>query len=105
MSIAAYRALDAVGEPTRRRILDLLKSGPKSVAALAAELPVSRPAVSQHLAKLRSAGLVRCSVEGRLHLYALREQGFDSIRRYADSFWSEALARFRMVAENLETEG
>ncbi|MCB1004737.1 MAG: winged helix-turn-helix transcriptional regulator [Acidimicrobiales bacterium] len=102
MALNASPALDAVGEPTRRRILDLLRSGPTSVTDLAAELPVSRPAVSQHLARLQDAGLVRCSVRGRHHLYALRSDGFEAIRDYADSFWSDALARFRVVAESLE---
>lgn len=101
MGEAAARALDAVGEPTRRRVLELLRGGPRSVTDLASELPVSRPAVSQHLAKLHAAGLVTRTVDGRRHLYALRSDGFEAIREYAGSFWSDALARFRIVADTL----
>ncbi|MEZ4417094.1 MAG: metalloregulator ArsR/SmtB family transcription factor [Gemmatimonadota bacterium] len=101
---ASERALDALGSPTRRRVLDLLAAGPKSVSELAARLPVSRPAVSQHLAALLAAGLVECEVTGRLHHYSIRSEGFEAATSYLDAFWSEALARFRLVADNLSAE-
>lgn len=95
-------AFDALGSPTRRRLLELLGSGPQTVRALAEQLPVSRPAVSQHLAALLAAGLVECEVRGRSHAYALARAGFGAAREYLDGFWAEALARFRLVADHLE---
>jgi DNA-binding transcriptional ArsR family regulator len=92
-------ALDALGDPTRRTILERLRSGPQSVGALAAGLPVSRPAVSQHLAVLRRARLVQHERQGTRNVYRLDTEGVAALRAYFDTFWTDALARFADVAE------
>ena len=91
--------LDALGDPTRRLVFELLRSGPRSVGALAAELPVSRPAVSQHLRVLEDVGLVTHRRNGTRHLYELDSAGVGVLRDWVDGFWSEALARFKAVAD------
>jgi DNA-binding transcriptional ArsR family regulator len=91
--------LDALGDPTRRQVFELLRSGPRSVGELAAELPVSRPAVSQHLRVLQSAGLVTHRRNGTRNLYELDAQGVVELRSWVDAFWDEALARFKAAAE------
>jgi DNA-binding transcriptional ArsR family regulator len=91
--------LDALGDPTRRQVFELLRMGPRSVGHLAAQLPVSRPAVSQHLRVLEDAGLVTHTREGTRHLYELDSSGVVVLREWIDGFWSEALARFKAVAE------
>ena len=101
MADPAELALDALGDPTRRRILDLLGDQPRSITGLSDSLPVSRPAVSKHLVRLRAAGLVTCRVDGARHVYALHEDGFEAVRSYLDGFWPNALRRFKTVAENL----
>lgn len=91
--------LDALGDPTRRRVFELLAGGPRPVGELAAELPVSRPAVSQHLRVLESAGLVTHRRQGTRHLYELDRAGVAALRAWVDGFWNEALARFKAAAE------
>jgi DNA-binding transcriptional ArsR family regulator len=91
--------LDALGDRTRRQIFELLKSGPRSVGELAAELPVSRPAVSQHLRVLEGASLVTHRRQGTRHLYELDTVGVGALRDWVDGFWDEALARFKAAAE------
>jgi DNA-binding transcriptional ArsR family regulator len=91
--------LDALGDPTRRRVFELLQAGPRSVGELAAELPVSRPAVSQHLRVLETAGLVTHRRNGTRHLYELDADGVVALRTWVDAFWDEALARFKAAAE------
>ena len=91
--------LDALGDPTRRRVFELLKTGPRSVGALAAGLPVSRPAVSQHLRVLENAGLVVHTRQGTKRLYELDGSGGEELRAWVDGFWSEALIRFKEAAE------
>ena len=91
--------LDALGDPTRRQVFELLRSGPRSVGELAAELPVSRPAVSQHLRVLEDVGLVTPRRNGARHLYELDSAGVGVLRNWVDGFWSEALARFKAVAD------
>jgi DNA-binding transcriptional ArsR family regulator len=86
--------LDALGDPTRRQIFESLKAGPRSVGELAAGLPVSRPAVSQHLRVLKEAGLVSDRKEGTRRLYRIDPGGLAGLRDYFDSFWGEALERF-----------
>jgi DNA-binding transcriptional ArsR family regulator len=86
--------LDALGDWTRRQILESLKAGPRSVGEIAAGLPVSRPAVSQHLRVLKEAGLVSDRKEGTRRLYSVEPGGLAQIREYFDSFWGEALERF-----------
>ena len=91
--------LDALGDSTRRQVFELLRGGPRSVGELAEELPVSRPAVSQHLRVLEDAGLVVHTKAGTRHLYELDSAGVGVLRDWVDGFWSEALARFKAVAD------
>lgn len=91
--------LDALGDPTRRQVFELLRTGPRSVGELAEELPVSRPAVSQHLRVLEDAGLVVHTKAGTKHLYELDSTGVAALRVWVDGFWNEALARFKAVAD------
>jgi DNA-binding transcriptional ArsR family regulator len=91
--------LDALGDPTRRQIFELLRSGPRSVGDLADDLPVSRPAVSQHLRVLEEARLVTHRRNGTRHLYELDSAGVGVLRDWVDGFWNEALARFKAAAE------
>ena len=91
-------ALDALGDPTRRQIFESLRGGPRSVGELAAGVPVSRPAVSQHLRVLKRAGLVRDSRDGTRRLYRIDGGGLASLRDYFDGFWGEALDRFAAEA-------
>ncbi|MDQ3982580.1 MAG: metalloregulator ArsR/SmtB family transcription factor [Actinomycetota bacterium] len=91
---------DALGDRTRRQTFELLKGGPQSVGALAERLPVSRPAVSQHLRVLKEAGLVRDEQVGTRRLYRVDPGSLDALRAYLDDFWSEALARFKERAES-----
>jgi DNA-binding transcriptional ArsR family regulator len=94
-----YDPFDALGEPTRRSIVDLLRDGPQPVGQLAARLPISRPAVSQHLRVLERAGLVTHRVDGTRHLYEVDLGGLEDARRWLDRFWDDALARFKEAAE------
>jgi DNA-binding transcriptional ArsR family regulator len=91
--------LDALGDPTRRHIFELLRGGPRSVGELAGDLPVSRPAVSQHLRVLADARPVTHRKNGTRHLYALDSEGVGVLREWVDGFWNEALARFKAAAE------
>jgi DNA-binding transcriptional ArsR family regulator len=91
--------LDALGDPTRRRILERLRAGPMAVGELAGGLPVSRPAVSQHLRVLGRAGLVAASTNGTRHLYAVAPDGLDELRRWLDGLWGDVLASFAAHVE------
>jgi DNA-binding transcriptional ArsR family regulator len=97
-----HSALDALGDATRRAVFELLRSGPTSVGELAGHLPVSRPAVSQHLRVLRAAGLVRDQQRGTRRLYSIDRDGLDSLRRYLEDFWDEALSAYARTAEREE---
>ena len=99
------RALDALGDPTRRAIVERLQEGPRAVGELASGLPVSRPAVSQHLRVLKEAGLVTERQEGTRRLYRLDPAGLAEVRSYFDRFWELALADFKAAAERKEQEG
>jgi DNA-binding transcriptional ArsR family regulator len=90
--------MDALGDPTRRAIFERLRSGPLPVVELARGLPVSRPAVSQHLRVLKDAGLVLDSKDGTRRIYRVDPDGLAGIRAYFDSFWDEALGRFAAEA-------
>lgn len=90
----AMAPFEALGEPTRRAILELLRPGPRAVTELAAALPVSQPAVSQHLGVLRRAGLVESRRQGRRSLYRLRPEGLRPVREYVESMWGDALAAY-----------
>jgi DNA-binding transcriptional ArsR family regulator len=95
--------LDALGDPTRRRVLELVReSGPAPVGAIAEAMPVSRPAVSQHLKVLEGAGLVTCTKRGTRHLYAVQPDGLAVLRLWLDGFWDDALSRFKAAAEGSE---
>jgi len=96
---AAATALDALADPTRRSVVELLRGGERSVGDLASDLPVSRPAVSQHLKVLKGAGLVTERRDGTRHLYAIDPRGLIAVRSYLESFWGEALASFKEIAD------
>lgn len=91
--------LDALGDPTRRAILESLLKGPLPVGELARGLPVSRPAVSQHLRILKHAHLVIDRAEGNRRLYALNPAGVEALRAYFDRFWDQALAAYKRAAD------
>src|SRR5690349_13445049 len=91
---------DALGDANRRAIVELLRSGDRSVRELADALPISRPAVSRHLRLLKEAGLVSDRAEGTRRLYRLHDEGIAAVREYLEQVWGEAAARFRLVAEN-----
>ncbi len=91
--------LDAIGDPRRRAILDRLLNGPASVGTLAADFPISRAAISQHLKILKDANLVADRSEGTRRVYQLNRAGFDSLREYFDKFWSQALEAFKNKVE------
>ncbi len=99
MSNQAYEALDALGDPTRRRIVEVLRDGPRAVGALAEALPVGRPAVSKHLKVLEGAGLVEHRSVGTRNLYALAPDGLDVVQRWLVAQWDVALGAF---AEHVE---
>ena len=90
----AIHALDILADPTRRRILEKLRQGPAAVGEIAANLPVSRPAVSQHLKLLKESGLVAERRQGTRHYYALAPGGLGELRTYVDGLWTDALAAF-----------
>jgi DNA-binding transcriptional ArsR family regulator len=91
--------LDALGDPTRRAIVQRLLRGPVSVGKLAEEFPVSRPAISQHLRVLKQASLVTDQVAGTRRVYQLNPEGFETLRSYFDPFWSIALTAFQQKVE------
>jgi DNA-binding transcriptional ArsR family regulator len=97
--MAYAHPMDALGDPTRRRIFERLRQGPLAVGELADGLPISRPAVSQHLRVLKEAGLVVDRKLGTRRLYEVDPDGLGELRDWLDDFWSEALARFRERAE------
>jgi DNA-binding transcriptional ArsR family regulator len=88
-------ALTALADPTRRRVLEHLRSGPQSVGALAQRMPVSRPAVSQHLKVLKEAGLVADRAEGARRVYFIDPKGLGQLRQWLDEFWDETLTAFQ----------
>lgn len=99
--MAAYQTSpwDALGDPSRRAIFEHLAGRPLAVGELAARLPISRPAVSQHLRVLREAGLVVCRAEGTRRVYAIHTAGIAHLRADLDRFWTLALDAFKAVAE------
>ena len=92
-------ALAALGDPTRQAIVELLAAGPKAVGELAAALPVSRPAVSQHLRVLKEAGLVTDTARGTRRLYRLDPTGADAVHAYLDRYWTRTLEAFKRAVE------
>lgn len=99
MSNQAERVLDALGDASRRRILELLATGARPVGAVAAELPIGRPAVSKHLRVLEGAGLVRHESRGTRNLYALAPEGPSAARRWIEQTWDAALGAFAEYAD------
>ena len=91
---------DALGDPNRRAIVELLVPGGRSVQEIADALPISRPAVSRHLRLLKEAGLVREEPVGTRRIYRLHDEGIDAVRAYLERVWGEAAARFSLVASN-----
>ena len=99
----AYEAgLTALADPTRRAIFERLSERPSAVGELADELPVSRPAVSQHLKVLKDAGLVRDEAAGTRRIYRLDPDGIDMLRTYLDRFWNRSLTAFKAAVESEE---
>jgi DNA-binding transcriptional ArsR family regulator len=92
-------ALAAIADPTRRRVFERLAAGPCSVGEIAQGLPVSRPAVSQHLKVLKDAGLVADRAEGARRIYEIDPNGLGALRAWLDQFWGDALAAFKAEAE------
>jgi len=98
MPASAATVLDALGDARRRNILDCLLDGPLAVGVLAERLPISRPAVSQHLRVLKEAELVIEAVAGTRHLYRINPAGFEAVRGYFEQFWTSALDNFAALA-------
>jgi DNA-binding transcriptional ArsR family regulator len=92
-------ALSALADPTRRAVFERLRDGPASVGDVAAGLPVSRPAVSQHLKALKSAGLVMDKPDGTRRVYYVDPHGLGELRRWLDEFWDDALNAFKHEVE------
>jgi DNA-binding transcriptional ArsR family regulator len=97
-------AFTALGDPTRRAIFERLAARPQAVGELAQALPVSRPAVSQHLKVLKEAGLVTAHPVGNRRIYQLDPGGVGALRAYLDRFWNQALTAFKAAAEQAEEE-
>jgi DNA-binding transcriptional ArsR family regulator len=95
-------ALDALADGTRRTVFEQLRDGPLSVGDVAARLPVSRPAVSQHLRVLKEAGLVSDERAGTRRLYRVEPDAIAELRDYLDEFWDRALAAFKEAVEKEE---
>jgi DNA-binding transcriptional ArsR family regulator len=94
--------MNALGDPTRRSIFERLAERPMAVGELAGDLPVSRPAVSQHLRVLKAAGLVTEQPRGTRRVYRVDPRGVIALREYFDAFWDQALADFKAEAEHTE---
>ena len=97
-------ALTALGDPTRRVLFERIAERPRAVVELAGEVPVSRPAVSQHLRVLKDAGLVRVVPTGNRRVYHLDPDGLAALRAYFDRFWTGALASYQAAVERQEEE-
>ncbi len=95
---------EALGDPNRRAIVELLGARERSVRELADVLPISRPAVSRHLRLLKEAGLVVEEPRGTRRVYRLHDQGVEAVRGYLERVWGEATGRFRLLAENTDPE-
>jgi len=101
--MAYQSAFLALADPTRRRVFEQLRHGPKSVGIIAAKMPVSRPAVSQHLGVLKKAGLVADRAEGTRRVYYIDPHGLAAIRIWLDQFWDDALTAFKSELEKGES--
>jgi DNA-binding transcriptional ArsR family regulator len=103
--MAYAKTLTALADPTRRRVFERLRSGPASVGDIAAELPVSRPAVSKHLKALKMAGLVTDKQDGARRVYYIDPDGLGELRRWLDQFWDDALEAFKKEVEKPKKPG
>ena len=97
---SADEAFDALGDPTRRQVFRLLRGGERSVGEIAAQLPVSRPAVSQHLRVLKEAALVSDRPDGVRRLYSVRPTGLEALRAELETMWDDALGAFAAAADD-----
>ena len=97
-------ALGALGDPTRRAIFECLARRPMAVGEISAELPVTRPAVSQHLKVLKQAGLVTDHADGTRRIYQIKPEGVQAIHHYLDQMWNQALTGFRLAAQQIAQE-
>jgi len=97
-------ALVALADPTRRQVFERLRDGPKPVGVIAQGLPVSRPAVSQHLKVLREAGLVEDQAEGARRIYYIDPKGLGALRAWLDQFWDQALSAFAAEVDNQNSQ-
>jgi DNA-binding transcriptional ArsR family regulator len=97
--MAYATSFSALADPTRRRVMESLRSGPRAVGEIARGMPVSRPAVSQHLKVLKEAGLVTDRAEGTRRVYYLDPKGLAALRAWLDQFWDRALTDFQREAE------
>jgi DNA-binding transcriptional ArsR family regulator len=104
VSTNAAGAITALADPTRRQVFELLAARPRSVGELAELLPVSRPAVSQHLKVLKAAGLAVDEAVGTRRVYSLDPQGLAGLRDYLEGFWQRSLRAFKIAAESGRTE-
>lgn len=100
--MAYANALEALADPTRRAVFEQLRAGGRSVTEIAAHLPVSRPAVSQHLKVLKDAGLVRDEPRGAARIYRIHAPGLAELHTWLNGFWGEALDNFKAHAEREE---
>ena len=103
-STPAGDPFEALGDPNRRAIVELLGGGGRSVGELAEVLPISRPAVSRHLRLLKAAGLVIEEPHGTRRIYQLHHEGVAAVQTYLTEVWGEAVARFKLLAENTAPE-
>ena len=97
-------ALAALADPTRRQVFERLRTGPHAVGEIARGLPVSRPAVSQHLKVLKEAGLVTDEAEGTRRIYRLDPRGIAAVREWLDAQWAQSLAAFKDFADDAWTK-
>jgi DNA-binding transcriptional ArsR family regulator len=97
---AEARGFEALGDANRREILRILSDGGKPVREIADAMTISRPAVSRHLRLLKDAGMVAERADGARRIYHLQERGIEAVREYLEQVWGEAVARFRLLAEN-----
>src|SRR5665213_1779631 len=100
--MAYGHSLTALADPTRRQVFESLRAGGRAVGRIAADLPVSRPAVSQHLKILKEAGLVREERDGTRRIYEIDPKGLSQLRRWLDGFWNDALDAFKTEVEKDE---
>lgn len=100
MHVAATDPFEALGDPNRRAILELLGQGERSVQQLADALPISRPAVSRHLRLLKEAALVTDETVGTRHIYRLEAEGVEAVQAYLQAVWGDVARRFTLAAEN-----